>query len=290
MQRFFSFDRFLLEKKVPLSSSIDAYNVEDLKQGKFRAKKNNVSFSFSVNPLPKNLDIYQTAFFEVIQALDSSIPSELYSVIEEVQKLPYHMGNIFSTSLSLSNVRELSLELTDEQRNSLKRSEIDFLKTSFASLPKSSKDAIIAYLKELAEKIAVVLECLFYYTRTGELEKFFQSQNFDAILNSYQRVIDIHQDTKNFIYDGPYDSVKMNHPVSTSVDHVFWKVTNKSSGKTWILRGTASPELLNSESQVGKDAGLNFSVLDNKGKEISEEFQRFPVDQLEIKMEDLIKK
>lgn len=289
MARFFSFNDFLYEKEVPLSTALNVYSVEDLSKGKFKAAKDNVSFSFSVNPLPKDLTIYEKAFYEVVQALESNIPVQLYQTLEEIQKLPYHFGNIFSTSLSLSNVSELSLELTDEQSAMLKNSEVEFLKTSFASLPKSSKDAVLSYLKTLAEKVGVVLECLFYYTRSGDLKKFFQAQDFDSILQSYQKVIDIHQESDELVYDGPYNSDKLSQPVSSNVDYVYWKVTNKQTGKKWILRATTSPEILNSENQIGEKIGLNFSLLDEKGKDLSKEYQRFSAEDLEKKMKNLSK-
>lgn len=289
MPRFYTYSEFLLEEKVPLSSPLREYSVEDLGEGKFIGKKNNVQFKFSVNPIPENLEIYRTSFFEIVNSLENKIPSEMYAVLQEIQKLPYHFGNIFSISLSLNNVQELSLNLNVSQQNSLKNSELNFLKSDFASLNKQTKDNIIEYLVNLLEKAGVVLECLFFYTRSQDFKKFYIGKNSNAILEEYQKIIDLHQEKQEMVIDGPYESVKMQKPLSSQVDYAFWKIANKKNKKNWILRGIISPEILNSEKNVGKKIILPFTILDAQGKEISEEFSNFEAEKLESKFKDLNK-
>jgi hypothetical protein len=208
-------------------------------------------------------------------------------MIEEVQKLPFKFGNIFSTSLSLSNVKGLEISLTDAQKTSIKASEKEFLKSEFASLPKEMKDAVIKYLKDLAERAAVVLECLFYYTRTGDEKNFYHSQNFESLVDSYTDIIDNCQENKDVVFNGPFDSEDSLEPIQFPIDYIYWKIENKKTSKHYILRAITSPSILNSEDNIGKKNGLTLGILDNKGEEISDELTRFAAEDLEEKIESL---
>lgn len=287
MHRFFSFTQFLLEKEVPLSSPIEDYTVKDMSNGKFEMNWGGAPYIFSVNPVPKDLDTYRKVFYTLINSIQSSIPSKMYEAVEEAQALPFKFGNIFSSSLSLSNVKDLEINLTDSQKNTLKTSETEFLENDFASLPKETKNDIIEYLKDLAERAAVVLECLFYYTRTGDEKNFYQSQNFDSLVDSYTDIVDNAQEKKKFILDGPFDSYNSNEPVQFQVDYIYWKMENKKTSKRYVLRATTSPELLNTEDKIGKKLGLTLGILDEKGNEISDDLTRFPAEELEDRIDSL---
>jgi len=253
-------------------------------KGRFEMKHDKAPIIFSVVPVPDDIEAYKKVFYDLIQALESQIPSKIYEAVKESQELISKFGNIFSTSLSLSNVGGLEMALTDSQKESMKLSEVEFLKKEFASLPKPSRESIISYLRDLGERAAVVLECLFYYTRSGDEKEFFHSQNFDALLKSYQEALDICQENEDVEVEGPYNSKDLVQAVNQPSDYIFWKLQMKSSGSVYILRATTSPEILNSEEKIGKKQGLTIAVLDQKGKEVEKEF---PLEDLEEKVKKL---
>lgn len=287
MARFHSFSQFLLEKELAVSPALKEYEVKDLGEGKFEMEKDNSPVQFSVNPIPKDLDTYHDTLHEIVEAIMSETPYKMYEVIQKIEKLPYQFGNIFSTSLSLSNVKGLDVSLTDAQRNALEASEVDFLKSEFASLPQQIKDAVLTYLRDIAEMAGVVLECLFYYTRTGDKEEFFQGKNFDELLNSYRDIIDACQEKDEIVFDGPYDSEKLSNEIDSPKDFTYWKIDLKRASRKYILRAPTSPKVLNSDDSVGKKSGLNFTILTVKLEELSKDYTRFPADELKEKLLNL---
>ena len=286
MPRFLSFDQFIFEKNVPLSSMLNDFQAEDMGDGKFKIASDSFTSTFSVVPLPKNMDTYEKIFFDLTRAIESGVPMEMYKAVEAAQELHWHFGNVVSSSLSLSNVNDLDVHLTDDQRKSLKKSEVDFLTNDFSTLPKAQKDSILSYLSETADKFAIVLECLFYYTRSNDVDKFYHSQDFNALLKSYQAAVDLVQEKGNVEFKGPFDSDKLSGEAKVPVDYVYWKVERESDGKRFILRAITSPSLLNSEESVDKKGGLIFSILDDEGKSISKGLDRFHLENLERKIKE----
>lgn len=287
MARFYSFSQFLLEKELAVSPALREYVVQDLGEGKFEMEKDNSPVQFSVNPVPKDLTTYRVTLEEIIQAVESNIPYRLYEIIQKIENLPYKFGNVFTRSLSLSNVDGLDVTLTDAQRIALKASEKEFLKSEFASLSQQIKDAVISYLKDIAEMAAVVLECLFYYTKNGDKEEFFEGKNFDEMIKTYQDIIESCKEKDEITFDGPYDSDKLNNEIDSPKDFVFWKINLHKKESKYILRAPTSPKILNADDNVGKKAGLNFTILSTKLEEISKDYTRFPAEELKEKLTSL---
>ena len=96
--------------------TLKEYVVKDMGDGKYEMQKNNSPVHFSVLPVPKDIDTYHDIMFEIISVVKSNIPSKMYETLQKIEKLPYKFSNIFSTSLSLSNVNGLDVTLTDDQR------------------------------------------------------------------------------------------------------------------------------------------------------------------------------
>lgn len=292
MARFYSFSDFLLEAKIPLSSIFSSYTVDDMgdgavDDGTFKISGPSGTFIVTVDPVPDNLESYRILLRELKDALDKNIPSVLYEIVSKAQKMPYKFSNIFTTSLSLKNVKGLDMNLTDAQRDAMKISEVEFLKKDFASISKIQRDAILSYLRELAQKAAIVLECLFYHLDKGSKEEFFEGMTYKEIVKEYQEVIDKCQEHHNVEYDGPFDSEKMINSLDSPVDYAYWKVTLEDLGEKYTLRATISPKILSEESNIG-ESGLNFSLLTDKLKEIGEEFTKFYYQELEQKIEKLL--
>jgi len=288
MSKFHSFLEFIREEKVTVPPVLKEYVVKDLGDGKYEMEKDNSPVQFSVLPVPKDLDTYHDIMYEIMSAVKSNIPSKLYEVIQKVEKLPYDFGNVFSTSLSLSNVNGLSVALTDDQRVKINASEIDFLKTDFASLSQRLKDAILSYLRDLAETAAVVLECLFHYTATGEKDEFFEGKNFDELLSTYNKIIDECKQKDEVSFDGPYDSEKMRTKLETPHDFAYWKIALRSKNLHYMLRAPVSPKILNSDDNVGNKTGMNFTILTSELKELSKDYTRFPANDLGEKIDNIL--
>jgi L-rhamnose mutarotase len=287
--RILSFNEFLFEKEIPLSADLKEYTVNDLGEGKFSVEIDGTEKQFSVIPVPEDLGEYKEVFFELMKSLDAENPAKIYGVVKKIENMSYDFGNMLSTSLSLSNVKELSISLTDTQKSLMMASEEEFLKTEYDSLDRNIKNSILQYLKDLAQRYAIVLEALFYYTRTGDEKDFYEGMNFDGILQEYQKVIDKCSEKHGIVYDGPYADPKNNVSVDSPVDYAFWKAEEKKTGKKWILRATTSPEFLNSEENIIGKKGLNFTFLDQEEKEIAENFTSFPSYELEKRAEQFLK-
>ena len=285
MSRFYSYQQYLLlEKEVELSNELTDYTVQDLGGGKFEMKRDNAPFLFSVVPVPDDIDKYQKAFYQLIASLKNGVPSELYKILLQIQNLPYKFGNLFNISLTLSNIGELELELTPTQHEALKISEEEFLKKEFTSLPKHLKDSIISYFRDLAEKSAVVLECLFYYTRTGPKDQFFHGEDFNKLLDEYSDEIKRIKE-KGLKIKGPFKEESGLNKVDSPSDYVFWFIT--IDGEKYILRCITSPKLLRAEDNVGKKMGLTCALLNSKGGKINTELSSFSLESLEKKLETL---
>jgi hypothetical protein len=292
MARFYSFSEFLTEGRVPISSAFSSYTVDDMgdgavDDGQFKINGPNGTFIVNVNPIPDNIDSYRILLQELKSALEENIPSELFQVVAKAQKMPFKFGNIFTTSLSLKNVKGLDMILNDTQRNALKISEVEFLKSDFASIPKPQRDAILSYLRDLAQKAAIVLECMFFHLEKGSKEEFFEGMTYKEILKEYQEVIDQCQEHHNVEYDGPFDSDKMINKVDSPVDYAYWRVDIKDVAEKYTLRATVSPKILSEEEGIG-ESGLNFSILTVNLEEVGKEFTKFPYKQLEQKIEILL--
>jgi hypothetical protein len=287
--RILSFNQFLLEKEIPLSADLKEYTVNDLGEGKFSVEIDGVEKQFSVTPVPENLQDYKEVFFELMKSLDEENPAKMYAVIKKIENMSYDFGNMLSTSLSLSNVKELSISLTDTQKSVMMASEEEFLKSEYDSLDRNIKSSILQYLKDLAQRYAIVLEALFYYTRSGNEQDFYEGMNFETILQEYQNVIDKCSEKHGIVYDGPFSDLTNKNQIDSPVDYAYWKAEEKSSGKKWILRATTSPAFLNSEENIIGKKGLNFTFLDEDEKEIAENFTSFPSYELEKKAEQFLK-
>lgn len=166
MAKFRTYDTFLGEEEVPLSTDLEDYEVESLGDGKFSFTVENSKREFSVLPPPKDIREYEAAFEKLTESMESGIPERLYATLDLLQKMPYDFGNLVSDSLSLENVQKLELSLDDKQRASLKSSPTDFLRDQFSTLGKDIKAATLSYLKKRSQMYAIALECLFYHLRT----------------------------------------------------------------------------------------------------------------------------
>ena len=288
MSKFHSFLEFIREEKVTVPPVLKEYVVKDLGDGKYEMQKNNSPVHFSVLPVPKDIDTYHDIMFEIISVVKSNIPSKMYETLQKIEKLPYKFGNIFSTSLSLSNVNGLDVTLTDDQRVRFNASEIDFLKSDFASLSQRLKDDLLTYLRDRLETAAVVLECLFHYTASGDKEEFFEGKNFDELLSTYNKLIDECKQKDEISFDGPYDSEKMITKLDSPHDFAYWKITLRSKNLHYVLRAPVSPKILNSDDSVGGRTGMNFTILTNELKELSKDFTRFPADELKEKIDNIL--
>lgn len=293
MARFYSFSDFIAESRVPISSLLSSYTVDDMgdgavDDGQFKIEGPNGTFIVSVDPVPDDLNSYRILLRELKSALEGNIPSDLYRIVLKAQKMPFNFGNIFTTSLSLKNIKGLDMILNDTQRNALRVSELEFLKSNFASLPKPQRDSVLSYLKDLAQKAAIVLECLFYHLEKGSKQEFFEGMTYKEILKEYREAIDLCQEHHNVNYDGPFDSEKMINRLDSPVDYAYWRIIPKDSTTKYILRATISPKILGEENNVDK-GGLNFSILTVSLEEIGKEFTKFPYKELEQKIEDLLK-
>jgi hypothetical protein len=127
--------------------------------------------NFTVLPLPADVEEYRKAFEELSTVVENGRPVEMYDTLLKLQNMAYEFGNVVPASLSLQNVPSLSMGLSDEQRELLKKSSHDFLSTQFSSLSKELKGAILLYLKKTAQLYAIVLECMFYYIRTQKTDE-----------------------------------------------------------------------------------------------------------------------
>lgn len=284
----YSFQEFLNEKEIPLSASLDDYTVNDKGEGKFTVEIDGVEKQFSVLPVPKDIKAYEKIFFDLNNAINDTNPVEIYKALKDIEGLQYNFGNLFSTSLSLSNVKELALALTDTQRILLQTSESEFLKKYFSALPKETKAAVLEYLMKTAQLYAIVLESLFYFTRTGDVKKFFDGMDFKTILEEYQSVIDSCSEKHGVIYTGPYADPKNKTEIDAPVEYAYWFAEDKKSGKRWLVRGTVSPGDLNSEKNIIGKKGTNFTFLTNSLEEIDKRYTSFPAYELEKKVEEYI--
>jgi hypothetical protein len=285
MQRFFTFWNFLQEKEVAMSPQLQTVRVQDLGDGKFSYEMNGAPIQFSVIPIPTDLEEINEMFVRITTALKNGVPLEMFKVAQEAQNSKYAFGNLVSSSLSLNNVKNLSISITDEQRKLLNTSEEEFLKTQFSLLDKKNKDAIIEYLREICMFYGVFLECLFYYTRSGDTEKFYQGKDFFNILREYQSVVDTCEKNLKINFSGPFSNAKMENKVDSPVEYAYWKFSKKS--KNFLLRATTSTVLLNSEENIQGKKGLNASIITGEEKEISKELNNFPIYELEERISKL---
>jgi hypothetical protein len=286
--RFHTFEEFILEGNVPLSVNLKEYTVTDLGDGKFSVEIDGAEKQFSVLPIPEDIEQYEVAFFDLNNAMETESPSKLYDAIKKIESMNYDFGNVASVSLSLNNVEGLALELTDQQNELIKTSEVDFLKNNFSSLNKSLKNSIMQYLQETAQLYAIVLESLFYYTREGDITQFYEGMDFNAIVDEYQQAVDLCAEKHGIVYNGPYSDIKNKAGVESPVDYIYWVAEDKDTAKKWILRATTSPQSLNSEENIIGKKGLNFTFLDEKMKEISDDYTSFPYFDLEKKATSFI--
>lgn len=286
--RFYTFEEFITEGNVPLSINLKEYTVKDLGEGKFSVEIDGAEKQFSVLPIPDDIEEYEKAFFDLNSAMETESPSKLFEAIKRIESMNYDFGNVASVSLSLNNVEGLALQLSPEQNDMVKTSEVDFLKNSYSSLNKDLKNSIMQYLQETAQLYAIVLESLFYYTRTGDVAKFYEGMDFNAIIDEYQQTIDLCTEKHDIVYDGPYSDLKNKAGVESPVDYVYWQAEDKETAKKWILRATTSPQFLNSEENIIGKKGLNFTFLDDKLKEIGEDYTSFPYFDLEKKAASFI--
>jgi hypothetical protein len=286
--RFKTFESFssLFEKQIPLSNDLEEYTVEDKGKGKFTVEIEGIEKEFSVMPVPSDIDEYEKLFFSLVQSLDADDPSLMYTAIKKIENMPYHFGNLSSTSLSLNNVKELSINLTPEQREALSISETEFLKDNFKQLDKSIKNSITKYLKKTAQIYAVVLESLFYYMRNGDSKKFYDGMDFNSILKTYQEALDLSAKKYDIELQGPYSDIKNKNTIDNPVEYAYWSASKDD--RNWIIRATTSPGDLNSEENVIGKKGLNLTFLDDKNKEISDLYTSFPYYELEKKLSSFI--
>jgi len=282
MTNFLYFSQFINETKVVLSPRLSDYTVEDLKDGKFKMSLKNDIIEFSVLPIPKNIDEFQKLFLELNTVLNKQVPLEMYKILSKIQHLSYKFGNIVSTSLSLSNIKELSLILSDEQNKEMMSSPISFLENDYENIPKAQKDSILLYLKDLCKKYAIVLECLFSYTRNYDPKNFYKSKDFDSILVEYQKVIN---SIKNIKFNGPYDSIMNKNKMTKGSEFAYWSF--KKNDTNYMLRAIISPETLNAENAVNPDMIYDFSILNDKGNSLGKKYERFSYELLKEKIETL---
>jgi hypothetical protein len=287
--RFYTFNEFITEGNVPLSVNLKEYTVKDLGEGKFAVEIDGAEKQFSVLPIPEDITEYEKAFFDLNTAIEKDSPAKLFKAIKQIESMNYDFGNISSVSLSLNNVEGLALQLTDDQNQQIKTSEEDFLRNNYSTLNKALKNSIMQYLQETAQLYAIVLESLFYYTRTGAIEKFYDGMDFNSLLAEYQQTVDLCAEKHGVVYDGPYSDLKNKAKIEAPVDYAYWQATEKETGKKWVLRATTSPQYLNSEENIIGKKGLNFSFLDEDLNEISEDYTSFPYYDLEKKAKAFLK-
>ena len=277
--RFYTFDQFLNESNIPLSSFLQDYSIEDKGQGKFKMVSADAVLDFSVLPLPNDMSKYEKLFFELERVTMSQIPSDMFKMASDIQNMSYKFGNVVPTSISLSNVKGLEMLLNDTQRASLKASPKDFLEKEFSSVSQSVKDYILKYLGDVCKKYGIVMESMFYYTRSGSTKQFYRGKNSATILKDYQHAIDLLNNMKS---EGPYDSFDSNTDLLANSEYAYWKI-NKGT-RNLVLRAVVSPEYLNSAENIGNRSGINFTILDSKGKDASDNFKNFAPEELERKI------
>lgn len=266
--KLLKFNEFLNEDKMPLSDQFEEYTVNDMGEGKFIVNIDNVDRQFSVVPIPDDMDTYVNLYHDLNNAINSKSPLAIYNLIKRAEKLPYKFGNLFPLELSLNNISELSTTLTEDQQNQLKLSEHDFLKNNFATLDKSLRATIMKYLYDISKMYAIVLESLFYYTRTGKSDTFYDSMDYSQIIKTYDDLI------KKYLSDakGPFD-IK-GQTIDSPSEFAYWSF-NKD---TYYIRATTSPSDLNSEENIRGVKGLSLTILDSDKQEISKEFVSIPLD------------
>lgn len=275
-----NFKTFLLEK-IELSKNLEEFDVEDKGNGKFTVNIDNVERQFSVLPLPDDTNKYNELFFKLNDSITKKNPSSIYKTLVYAESLPYDFGHLISASVSLSNVSGLDLALTDSQKTELQTSPEIFLDKQFTSLSKTLRNNIMKYLYDTAKIYAIVLESMFYYMRTGDKKEFYDSMNFFSILKEYQDVImSIDKEA-----EGPVDNEGAS--INSEIEYAYWKIVSKNTDKTYFLRATTSPELLNSEENMTGTKGLNVSVLNSDKGEIRKDLNNVPLFELSNKLKRL---
>lgn len=287
--RFSSFSE-IFEKKISTSPSIEELDVQDKKKGNFSFLEDGVEVSFSIFPLPRNTVGIEDHFRILNDSILEKDAVKLYSALKSMQSLRYHFGNLFSTSLSLSNVEELVTSLTPTQQAAIGLSDELFLQKELSALSSTQKNAILAYLLKLAKRYAVVVEALFFYLKQSEDRKAYDGQNVTDILKEYQKEIDNNFAKVEYKVSSQLSSIEAEKEMTASDDYVYWKVERKKDAKTFVIRATVSPELLNSEDYITTgEKGLNMTILNSDGKVAGQQFTTFPVDQLGSKVDSFLK-
>jgi hypothetical protein len=259
--KFLTFEKYLLESEnVKLDKDLREYTLTHKSDSFFVIKAKDFFREFSVTPysgeITKVLPDVQKKLEKAIETLNVD---ELYSSITKAEVVSYDYGKVFSSKFTLTSVPDLTLHLQPEQLDVLNSSEREFLLNNFSQLNREAKDLIISEMRERAEILCVVIEALFYYIRTIDLDNFYQGESREEILENYQDAIEKAAKEVSFSFDGPFSDISTKAQVDPETETAFW-ICEKDTQK-FSIRATVAPIELRAEDNIGGTTGLKIQHL-----------------------------
>ena len=278
--KFLTFEKYLLESEnVKLDKDLREYTLTHKSDSFFAIKAKDFFREFSVTPysgeITKVLPDVQRKLDKAIETLNVD---DLYSSITKAEVVPYDYGKVFSSKFTLTSVPDLTLHLQPEQLEVLNSSEREFLLNNFSQLNREAKDLIISEMRERAEVLCVVIEALFYYMRTIDLDNFYQGESREEILENYQDAIEKAAKEISFSFEGPFSDISTKAQVDPETETAFW-ICEKDTRK-FSIRATVSPIELRAEDNIGGTTGLKFSISKINEKSLEKDFNFFGLPEL----------
>lgn len=278
--KFLTFEKYLLESEnVKLDKDLREYTLTHKSDSFFLIKSKDFFREFSVTPysgeIIKVLPDVQKKLEKAIETLNVN---DLYSSIIKAEVVSYDYGKVFTSKFTLSSVPDLTLHLQPEQLDVLNSSEREFLLNNFSQLNREAKDLIISEMRDRAEILCVVIEALFYYIRTIDLDNFYQGKSREEILETYQEAIEKASKEASFSFEGPFADISTKSQVDPETETAFW-ICEKDTRK-FSIRATVSPVELRAEDNIGGTSGLKFSISKINEKSLEKDFNFFGVPEL----------
>jgi hypothetical protein len=266
--------KILQESRVPLTDVVRTTTLEHKGNAQFLIQGKDIHREIVVTPIPEDLGILIKKASDLATALKNDDNVEIYRCIQEVLKFKYDFTKIMSSSLSLSNVPQMSTVCTPEQMQKIENFPAEFLKEDLPKLPRETREETVSYIRQAAEQLVCVTEALVYYTKNVDKENYYAGMNREEIVKQYEKALKPIESLGKV--SGPFEGVSGETKFSLESDFAIWKIERDS--KKIFVKATISPSLLRAEGEMDKEKGLSFAVLDANGEQSSE--NTFPLNSL----------
>ena len=289
-EMFRSYKEFINEsEKIKVEKELREFTLTHLHDAIFQLRGKDFSKEFSVFPYKdETREKLKNTFNRLVDAISQESVERLYDTVLSAEKIDYKYGNVFSSKFSLISIPEIDVHLTDEQKNTLKTSEREFLLNDYSGLQKSTRDDIVEELIHRAQILCCVIDALFYYIRKIDKKNFYNGLSVDEIVDEYEKSIKKSSKEQSFSYDGPSSVPTIMTPLQPDSKKVYWLC--EKDLKKFIIFGTINIQDLHSEENIGGTTGLKLSVSLPDDKIADKDFNYFNLEELSERVKIFYKK